>query len=188
MPRQLKSATIKKIVHSKLKKFFEENIHGSEGWQYAKQANYNPWDIFERLIQACCEKSSVEDVCSDFPGCSADTVQDHVSLLDFEPIVRQVNTFLRETAQAFHFHGNQIVTLAMDIHDKAFYGDPDHELSVGSKPKDGTCYFNRYFTASLITPGYRLPVHFRPLRKQDSLSPFDLFQRMWDELRSWLPV
>lgn len=188
MRRQLKSATIKKIVHSKLKKFFEENIQGSKGWHYAKQAKYDPWDIFERLVQACCEKSSIEDVCGDFPGCSADTVQDHVNPLDFEPIVRQVNTFLRETTLAFHFHGNQIITLAMDITNKPFYGDPDHELSVGSKPKDGTYYFNRYFSVSLITPKYRLPVYFRPLRKQDSLSPYDLIQGMWDELRSWLPL
>ena len=188
MPTYLKSATIKKIVQTKLNKFFASYVEGTKGWVYATQAKYQPIDIFERLIQACCENSSIEDVCDEFLGCSADTVQTRINPLEFDQIVHQINSFLKEIAIAFHFHGNQIVTIAIDITDKEFYGDSDHEFSKGSKPKNGTCYFNRYFTATIITPSFRLPVYFRPLRKKDSLSPHKLVQEMWDELRSWLPV
>lgn len=188
MLKQLRKDTVRKIVQYKLNKLFAKHVKGSNGWQYAKQTIYEPWDIFTRLIQACCEHSSIEDVCSDFPGCSADRVQDRINPLDFDQIVHQINSFLQEIAKSFHFHGNHITTLAIDITDKEFYGDPEHEFSKGSKPKNGTCYFNRYFTASIITSTFRLPVYFRPLRQEDSLSPFDLIQEMWNELRSWLPI
>ena len=88
MPVHLKTTTIKNIIQSKLNKCFEENVQGTDGWQYAKQSTWNPEDIFERLEQACLEKSSIEDVCSDFSGCSADTVQSRINDLDFDQTVK----------------------------------------------------------------------------------------------------
>ena len=84
MLNHLKSATIKKIVQTKLNKFFALYIDGTKGWTYAPQSEYLPIDIFERLVQACCENSSIEDVCSEFSGCSADTVQYCVNPLEFD--------------------------------------------------------------------------------------------------------
>ena len=187
MLNHLKSATIKRIVQTKLNKFFALYIDGTNGWTYAPQSEWQPIDIFERLVQACCEKSSIEDVCSEFSGCSADTVQYRINPLEFDQIVQQINQGLQEIASNFQFHGNQILGLAIDINDQEFYGDPNHEFSVGSKPKNGTCYFNRYLTASLITPCYRLPVYFRPLRQTDSLSPIDLITELFASVRFWLP-
>lgn len=188
MAVHIKTTTIKNIVQSKLNKCFEENVQGNNGWQYAKQSTWKPVDIFERLEQACFEKSSIEDVCSDFSGCSADTVQSRINDLDFDQTVKQINACLRDIYSGFRFHGNQTTTLAIDITDKEYYGNHSHELSVGSKPKNGTSYFNRYFTASIITENFNIPVYYRPLRQQDSLSPDDLIQEMLDELFLWLPV
>lgn len=187
MRKHLKSATIKQIVHTKLNKFFVSYVDGTEGWIYASQSKWQPVDIFKRLIQACCEKSSIEDVCSEFSGCSANTVQYRINPLEFDQIVQQINQGLKEIVSNFHFHGNQILALAIDINDQEFYGDSNHELSVGSKPKNGTCYFNRYLTASLITPCYRLPVYFRPLRQTDSLSPIELITKLFASVQLWLP-
>ena len=188
MPNTSNANPINRVVLTRLNKLFASYVEGSEGWIYAAQAEYKPLDIFHRLFQAVAENSSVEDVCTDFSGCSPDVVQDRINPLEFEQTVHQINQCLQDVASSFLFHGNQIITLAIDITDKEFYGNKEHELSKGSKPKNGTCYFNRYFTASLISPKFRVPVYFRPLRKQDSASPEVLFQEMWNLLRSWLPV
>ena len=62
-------------------------MEGTEGWSYAPQADYKPLDIFHRLIQAVAENSSIEDVCTEFSGCSSDVVQDRINPLEFEPTV-----------------------------------------------------------------------------------------------------
>jgi len=49
-------------VQTKLNKFFPSYLKGTEGWVYAAQSKWQPSEIFERLIQAYYEKSSIEDV------------------------------------------------------------------------------------------------------------------------------
>ena len=150
MRKKQNKATVRQRVWSELNKLFDRYLDGAEGWTFSKQSRWRPIDIFQRLVQAALEETSLEDVCSSFEGCSADTVHYRITKLGFMQVVRQLNDLLRYTAQGFHIHGKQKLTLAIDITDYPWYGDRDHELSVGSKPKSGTHYFQRYFTACIL--------------------------------------
>ncbi|MHA2040204.1 MAG: transposase [Promethearchaeota archaeon] len=143
--------------------------------------------MFFRLVQAAIEKSSLEDICTSFEGCSADTVQYRMKKLDYSKTVQQINDMLRYTAQGFQIHKNKILTLAVDVTDYPWYGDRDHELSVGSKEKTGTLFFNRYFTACILTKTYRIPIYICPLRQEDGVSPSKLLESLIREIHWWCP-
>ena len=180
--------TVKKQVQLELHKLFGRYLKGTVGWVYSKQSHWKPADVFERLVQAVLEQTSLEDICSSFEGCSADTVQYRVNNLDFGQIVQQINAMLRYTTQGFYIHGKQTLTLAIDVTDYPWYGDRNHDLSVGSKMRPGTRYFHRYFTACILTKTYRIPVYFRPLRQEDGFSPYDLVEEIIREIYWWCPV
>ena len=86
-------------------------------------------------------------------------------------VTDQINRLLRDVGRQVRFHGNYLPTLAVDITDKEWYGDSEHEFSTGSKPKNGTDYSNRYFTATVIHPAWRLPVYVTPLFRQSYKQP-----------------
>ncbi|HKZ42383.1 MAG TPA: transposase [Candidatus Hodarchaeales archaeon] len=179
--------TVRQQVWSEIDKLFELNVEGSDGWKYARQAAWRPADVFKRLVQADLEQMSIEDVCTYFEGCSADTIHRRVSGLQFDPTMRILNDMLRYSAQGFHIHGNERLTVAIDITDSPWYGDCGHEFSVGSKMKEGTQFFNRYFTACLLTRSYRIPLYVRPIRLEDGVSPYDLVEEFLREVYWWLP-
>ncbi|MHA2055782.1 MAG: transposase [Candidatus Hodarchaeales archaeon] len=184
---KLNNTTVRQQVWSELHKLFGRYIEGTSGWIYSKQSHWSPIDVFQRLVQAALEETSLEDVCTSFEGCSADTVQYRLNKLEFTQLVQQLNDMLRYTTQGFHIHGKQKLTLAIDITDYPWYGDRDHELSVGSKMKPGTRYFHRYFTACILTKNYRIPVYFRPIRQEDGVSPYVLVEEMIREIYWWCP-
>ncbi|OLS23478.1 MAG: hypothetical protein HeimC3_24600, partial [Candidatus Heimdallarchaeota archaeon LC_3] len=132
MKKQTKER-VRQLVSKEVDKLFELYFEGTEGWIYSKQSRWSSNDVFQRLIQANLEKTSIEDVCLDFAGCSADTVHYRIKNLEFDPSVQHVNNSLRYIAQGFQIHKNTKITVAVDITDHPFYGDRDHELSVGSK-------------------------------------------------------
>ena len=179
--------TVRQQVWSELHKLFGRFFEGTQGWNYSKQSRWRPVDVFQRIVQAALENTSLEDVCSSFEGCSADTVQYRLNNLDFDYLVHQLNDMLRYITQGFHIHGRQKITLAIDITDFPWYGDRNHELSVGSKMQPGTIYFNRYFTACILTKTYRIPVYIRPIRQQDGVSPYILVEEMIREIYWWCP-
>src|SRR3990172_8288164 len=148
---------VRQQVQSEINKLFELYVEGSNGWKYAKQEAWRPVNVFKRLVQADLEQTSIEDVCTDFEGCSPDTVHRRIGDLQFASAVRVLNDMLRHSVQGFQFHGNERLTVAIDITDNPWYGDRQHEFCVGSKGKQGTFYFNRYFTACILTQGYRIP-------------------------------
>ncbi|MHA2055742.1 MAG: transposase [Candidatus Hodarchaeales archaeon] len=181
------NSTVRQQVWSELHKLFGKYIEGTTGWKYSKQSHWRPIDVFQRLVQAALEETSLEDVCTSFEGCSADTVQYRLNDLDFKQLVQQLNDMLRYTAQGFHIHGKQKITVAIDITDYPWYGDRNHELSVGSKMQPGTIYFNRYFTACILTKTYRIPIYIRPIRQEDGVSPYVLVEEMIREIYWWCP-
>jgi putative transposase len=187
MKKQTKER-VRQLVSKEVDKLFELYFEGTEGWIYSKQSRWSSNDVFQRLIQANLEKTSIEDVCLDFAGCSADTVHYRMKNLEFDPSVQHVNNSLRYIAQGFQIHKNTKITVAVDITDHPFYGDRDHELSVGSKEKAGTYFFNRYFTACIITDGYRFPIFFRPIRQEDGVSPLYLLEEFFREVLWWCPI
>ena len=174
-------------IWTELHKLFGRFVDGNPGWIYSQQSRWSTTEVFFRLIQASVENTSLEDICTSIEGCSADTVQYRIKQLDYLATVRQLNDMLRYTAQSFKFHKNKILMLAVDITDQPWYGNRDHELSVGSQKKEGTMFFNRYFTACILTEKYRIPIYFLPLRQEDGVSPFKLMQALVREVHWWCP-
>ena len=145
--KKTKKDMVKNHIWMELYKLFAKFIDNSAGWKYAAQSKWTSADVFRRLAQASLENTSLEDVCENYEGCSADTVHYRLSKLDFSQTVQLINDVLRYIAQGFKLHKSQKITVAIDVTDHPWYGDTDHELSVGSKIKSGTIFFNRYFTA-----------------------------------------
>ena len=93
---------VRQQVQSEINKLFELYVEGSNGWKYAKQAAWRPVDVFKRLVQADLEQTSIEDVCTDFEGCSADTVHRRISHLQFTSTVRVLIETLEHCNEAYH--------------------------------------------------------------------------------------
>ena len=184
---QPKNNPVKQEFWTELHKLFGRFVNGSRGWKYSRQSQWSPSDVFLRLIQASIENTSLEEICNSIHGCSADTVQYRMKQLDYETTVAQLNAMLRYTAQSFKFHKNKILMLAVDITDFPWYGNRNHELSVGSQKKAGTMFFNRYFTACILTKTYRIPIYFLPIRQEDGVSPFRLIESLIREVHWWCP-
>ena len=174
--KKSKNDMVKNRIWMELYKLFDKFINNSTGWNYAVQSKWKSADVFHRLAQASLENTSIEDVCENHEGCSADTVQYRLKHVDFTQTVQQINDVLRYIAQGFKIHKNQKITVTIDVTDHPWYGDTDHELSVGSKIKSGTMFFNRYFTACIITKTYRIHIYFRPLRQEDGVNPHFLVE------------
>ena len=186
--KKQKKDMVKEHIWLELYKLFDKFINNSAGWKYAAQSKWKSADVFRRLAQASLENTSLEDVCENYDGCSADTVQYRLKQFDFTQSVQQINDILRFITQGFKFHKSQKIAVAIDVTDHPWYGDTDHELSVGSKIKSGTVFFNRYFTACLITKTYRIPIYFRPLRQEDGVSPHFLVEELLREVFWWCPI
>lgn len=182
-----KNKPVRQQLWSELHKLFGRFLEGTPGWIYSKQSQWSTTEVFFRLVQASLEKSSLEDICTSFEGCSADTVQYRMKKLDYSRTVQQINDMLRYTAQGFKIHKNNILTIAIDVTDYPWYGNRDHTLSVGSKQKAGTFFFNRYFTACILTKNYRIPIYIYPIRQKDGLSPHKLVEGLIREIHWWCP-
>ena len=182
-----KNKPVRQQLWSELHKLFGRFFEGTPGWIYSKQSQWSTTDVFFRLVQASLEKSSLEDICTSFEGCSADTVQYRMKKLDYSRTVQQINDMLRYTAQGFKIHKNKILTIAIDVTDYPWYGNRDHTLSVGSKQKAGTFFFNRYFTVCILTKNYRIPIYIYPIRQEDGLSPHKLIEDLIREVHWWCP-
>jgi hypothetical protein len=183
-----KKDMIKDHIWLELYKLFDKFMDNSTGWMYAAQSKWKSADVFRRLAQASLENTSLEDVCENYEGCSADTVQYKTKRINFIQIVQQINDILRYIAQGFKFHKKRKITVVIDVTDHPWYGNTDHELSVGSKIKSGTIFFDRYFTVCILTKTYRIPINFRPLRQEDGVSPHFLVEELLREVFWWCPI
>lgn len=136
----------------------------------------------------CLSQSSVEHVCSRYEGCKGDIVFDRTKSLDFDQTVTQINMMLQDVAESLRIHGNQKFLIYFDINDQEYYGDRSVDLCTGSKPKNSTSYFNRYATASIVLGSLIFPIYFKPIRKEDSVRPYDLVKELVETLESRFPV
>ena len=168
----LQESVAKELVQT-LNKLFAKHLKGSQGWEDHAENHWLPEDIFQRLVQTALEKTSLESVCSTIPGCSADTSLLHMKCLNYSQTVRQINVMLKEIVCSFKLPKQTRLTVSIDITDYSYYGDRTSELCVGSKAKDGTAYFNRYFTASLQLGKYYLPLYIHPILQAQGVKPGD---------------
>lgn len=186
MKKTINTQATQQTFNQETLKLFECYFDGTEGWKYAPQAKYTPTDIFTRAYQASAKNTSLETVCKVHHGCSADRVHDRLGDLTFESTVQRFNDMYRDITQRFQYHGNKVTTVSCDLTDKPYYGSKEQELCLGSKPKEGTYWFNRYFTACLNGKSVNLPVYGLPLRQEDDIRPGSLIWQFFRETHHWL--
>lgn len=180
-----KMRPLEPVIHTlfdELLKLFTEIFAESSGWEGKERYTYRPWEIFERIIQACVNNTSIEDACETYEGCSPDVVFGRINKLGFGQTVEQLNLALQLIVSRFGIHGNQPLNLQIDINDQEYYGSSKSSLSTQSKAKNGTNKFNRYVTASLQIGKRSIPIYIRPMRQGDSFSPYSLIKEIFETL------
>ena len=60
---------------------------------------------------------------------------------------------------------SKLLTLAIDLHDEMYYGDPQAQGIAGTKPKKGSYYAYRFATASVMLDGQRFTLAVEPIIK-----------------------
>lgn len=169
-------------IFDELLNVFAEIFADEQGWIDNERFKYSPWEIFERITQACVNNTSIEDACDTYEGCSADVVFRRINNLDFNQTVEKLNQALHFIFSLFKIHGNQPLNLQIDINDQEYYGSSKSELSTKSKAKNGTNKFNRFVTASIQIGKRSIPIYIRPMLKNDSFSPYDIITELFQTL------
>lgn len=156
--------------------------------EYSYKSRWHPQDIVKRLIQACLEQTSLEDICSTTAGPSADTVHRRCSELEISQIEKLVNSWLIEVVSRLKIHHNTKITLAFDLYEQPFYGNPSFDWVTGTKRKKGTSYAITYLVVSIATENIRCPVAVRLITNRQLKTKVIVVSQILNELLVWLPV
>ena len=156
--------------------------------KYSSKSTWQPQDIIKRMIHACLERTSLEDICSSTEGPSADTVHKRCSELQLEQAEQLVNGWLVEVVSRLRFHPNTKITIAFDLYDQPFYGETSHDWVIGTKRKKGTNYAVSYLVVTIATQNIRCPLAVRLMTKKRLKDKAALVSRILDDLFVWLPV
>jgi hypothetical protein len=156
--------------------------------KYSSKSIWQPQDIIKRMIHACLERTSLEDICSSTEGPSADTVHKRCSELQFEQTEQLVNGWLLEVVSRLKFHPNTKITLAFDLYDQPYYGETSPDWVTGTKRKRGTNYAVSYLVVTIATQNIRCPVAVRLMTKKRQKEKAVLVSQILDDLFIWLPV
>jgi len=156
--------------------------------KYSLKSTWQPTDIIKRLLQACLERTSLEDICSTTEGPSADTIHRRCSELQFEHAEQLVNGWLIEVVSRLKFHSNTKITLAFDLYDLPFYGNSSYDWISGTKRKKGTYYAISFLVVTIATQNIRCPVAVRLMTKERRKDKSAMISQILDELFVWLPV
>lgn len=136
-------------------------------------------DLYKVLVGVAATRSTVEAVCADLVGTpEPQTVRgylnDQLCVEELPALEQQLNATL--TAEVPRFVRRQAQEVAIDFHDRPYYGkgEQTHELWVRGKAKDGTTRFYRVATAYLILNGVRVTLALRfVLPDDDTVSVVD---------------
>lgn len=102
---------------------------------------------------------------------TSETLLDYFKAATVEDILETAEVQIGRCVQTLKKKGIALkrVAIAFDWHDRAYYGSPNTEGVVGTKPKRGTSYAFSFLTVSVITPGKRLVISVLPLRGRKDL-------------------
>jgi len=156
--------------------------------QYASQSIWQPQDIIKIVLEACLERTSLEDLCSTNNGPSADRVHSRFSELQIHQVDRLINHWLQDVGSRLHFHGNTQVTVSIDLYQQPYYGDPKPDWVTGMKHKKGTNYALSFLIVSISTGKIRCPVAVRLMTKQLMKTKPFVVGEICARLRLWLPI
>ena len=155
---------------------------------YKHNSIWGPHDILKVLVHACSENTSVEDICDEFQGPSADTVHRRVNELQLEQIEHLINNLLQELVSRLIFHANTKLTVSFDGHAKPYYGDISKEWVTGTKRQKGTNYCTMFTIVSISTGTIRCPVYVKLMTKNKCIDLHKSISEILDNLLIWLPI
>lgn len=180
--------TTKKFIQNELYKLCVGTDTSAIIDEYSYKSQWQPHDIVKRLIQACLEQTSLEDICSTTAGPSADTVHRRCSELEIRQIEKLVNSWLIEVVLRLKIHHKTKLTLAFDLYEQPFYGNPSFDWVIGTKRKKGTNYAITYLVVTIATKNIRCPVAVRLMTNRQLKTKVTVVSQILDELFVWLPV
>ena len=78
-----------------LYKLFDRYIAHKEGWNYAKQAKYQPIEVFECLLETYLQRTTIEDICTEPDAIiTPDVMFYRLKVLDVDSTVGQINAMM----------------------------------------------------------------------------------------------
>jgi putative transposase len=123
-------------------------------------------DLFKVLLGVAASKGTLEAVCADLVGTpDPQTIRgyfnDQLRVEELPKLEQQLNAAL--AAEVPRRVRRQAQEVAIDYHDRPYYGkgDQEQELWVRGKAKDGTTHFYRIATAYLVLNGLRVTLAVR---------------------------
>jgi putative transposase len=103
-----------------------------------------------------------------------DTILYHLSKLD-EDSIRKVfdkvfDVMFNFTKKEYRIFKNRKLNIAFDVHEIPFYGDKNLHFVSGGKFQNGTAYFYKFLTCSIVVAGRRFTLDAQPLLPLDNLT------------------
>jgi hypothetical protein len=95
------------------------------------------------------------------------TARNHLKHQEPKRILQANVSLLQEMKKCGSF--SRLLTLAIDLHDEMYYGDPKTQGVAGTKPKKGSCYAYKFATASVLLDGQRFTLAVEPIIKLNVL-------------------
>ena len=162
--RQLK--TNEEIYHlgEKIFELLQTLIYNNIEVELSSRAQYKKGDILELLIRNSLSTNFLEttrnllDLTSLFYHLpSADTVLLYIGKKKREDIKVEFETIFRKLIAHYQHHDflNEAIDIAIDIHDKAYYGKLRNQDVIKGQRKDGTNYFHKFLTVDSVEPKKR---------------------------------
>lgn len=89
----------------------------------------------------------------------ADTVQRRENQLDFLNLENKTQELILILFNSFGIHKNQKIRHSIDITEFIYYGKNQIPIVAGTKPQNNTHKSTQFFTASILTDAYIIPVY-----------------------------
>lgn len=142
-------------------------------------------DLYQVLLGASVGCSTIEAVCQELVGTPVgNTVRGYLNKqLSVEELPRLEEQFNQAlAAQLPQRIGRQPRVLAMDLHDRPYYGKTKQEegLWVRGRARDGTTRFYRIATAYVVIKGLRFTLAIRFVLPGDK--PVQIIQHLWQRV------
>jgi hypothetical protein len=122
----------------------------------------NTEDVFRVTLLASLNNGYVEGS-ADILSLCGQTVRNHLKHQEPKRILQANVALLQEMKRRGAF--SRLLTLAIDLHDEMYYGNPETQGVAGTKPKKGSYYAYRFATASVLLDGQRFTLAVEPIIK-----------------------
>jgi len=122
----------------------------------------NAEDVFRVTLLASLNNGYVEGSADALNLCGQ-TVRNHLKRQEPERIL-QANVALLQEIKRYGAL-SKLLTLAIDLHDEMYYGDPETQGVTGTQPKKGSYRAYKFATVSVLLDGQRFTLAVEPIVK-----------------------